>query len=127
MSNTAEIRLLNVFASTAPISGVNAANEEANSNNNVFASNQLNTAGATRRIFAHVSRILLRMEAKTPILSWTSITGASANRMAMMIPGTTTSMMPICTINVVRRISKNNFGNTGALAPIARNALTCGH
>ena len=31
MSNTAEIRLLKVFASTAPISGVNAAKEEAKS------------------------------------------------------------------------------------------------
>lgn len=97
MSNTAEIRLLKVFASTAPISGVNAAKEEAKSSNSVFASNQLSTAGATRRIFAHVSRILLRIEAKTPILSCTSITGARASKMAMIIPGTTTSMMPICT------------------------------
>lgn len=38
MSNMAEIRLLKVFASTAPISGVNAAKEEAKSSNSVFAS-----------------------------------------------------------------------------------------
>ncbi|KIO38416.1 hypothetical protein SU67_25000, partial [Escherichia coli O139:H28 str. E24377A] len=31
--------------------------EEAKSSNSVFASNQLSTAGATRRIFAQVSRI----------------------------------------------------------------------
>ena len=89
MSNMAEIRLLKVFASTAPISGVNAAKEEAKSSNSVFASNQLSTAGATRRIFAQVSRILLRIEAKMPILSCTSITGARASKMAMIIPGTT--------------------------------------
>ena len=98
--------------------------EEAKSSNSVFASNQLSTAGATRRIFAQVSRILLRIEAKMPILSCTSITGARASKMAMIIPGTTTSMMPICTKRVVRKIRINNLGNIGALAPIARSALT---
>ena len=44
--------------------------------------------------------------------------------MAMIIPGTTTSMMPICTKRVVRKIRINNLGNIGALAPIARSALT---
>ncbi len=50
--------------------------------------------------------------------------GARASKMAMIIPGTTTSMMPICTKRVVRKIRINNFGNIGALAPIARSALT---
>ena len=33
-------------------------------------------------------------------------------------------IIPICTINVVSRISSSSFGSTGAEAPIARRALT---
>jgi hypothetical protein len=64
------------------------------------------------------------MALKIPILSCTSMTGAKESTIASRTPGTTTSIIPICTINVVSRISSSSFGSTGAEAPIARRALT---
>ncbi|MNY73343.1 hypothetical protein D3C86_2121180 [compost metagenome] len=57
-------------------------------------------------------------------MSCTSITGENERTIASKTPGTTTSITPICTSMVVKKIRINNFGNTGALAPMARRALT---
>ena len=89
-----------------------------------MASSQPITAGATRRIFAHASLMLLRIAVKIPILSCTTITGANESTIASNTPGTTTSIIPICTSRVVKKIRINSLGKTGALAPIARKALT---
>lgn len=123
MSNMAEIRLLKVFASTAPISGVNAAKKR--------------QKAAT--VFLPATSSVLRVppdaySPKSAAYRYASRQNAhfvlyqhhrcGASKMAMIIPGTTTSMMPICTKRVVRKIRINNLGNIGALAPIARSALT---
>lgn len=50
--------------------------------------------------------------------------GAKASTMANSTPGTSTSIIPICTRKVVNRISSSSLGSTGAEAPMARRALT---
>ena len=115
--------MLRVFITTAPTFGVRTAKLDANSRSSVFASSQPIIAGATRRTLAQARRILLRMALKIPTLSCTSMIGAKESTMASRTPGTTTSIIPICTTNVVSRISSSSFGSTAAEAPIARRAL----